>query len=114
MNETYCLECGMHVDMRQQRCPKCDNPLDLQTDGSTVTIDIAHQGERVHEAQQKMQMAIRDSKRGVAKYLRLVVGTGVIREEVEISLREAEHRRQIVRFEVERQNAGAFLVQLKP
>jgi len=114
MSEIYCLECGMHADLRQRRCPKCDNRLDLQTDGSTVTIDIAHHGERVRDALQKMQAAIRESRRGVAKYLRLVVGTGVIREEVEIALREAEHRRQIVHFQVEGKNAGAFLVQLKP
>lgn len=114
MTEYYCLECGMLIDRRQRRCPKCDNRLDLQTDGSTITIDIAHHGERVRDALQKMNHAIRDTKGGFAKYLRLVVGTGVIREEVEISLREAEHRRQIVRFDVEGRNPGAFLVQLKP
>ena len=104
----------MQVDHRERRCPKCDNRLDQQTDGSTVTVDVAHQGERVRDALQKMRSAIRDERSGVTKYLRLIVGSGVIREEVLIALREAEHRQQIVSFKLEGRNAGAYLVQLKP
>ena len=109
-----CIECGMAIHSHARRCPKCDNRLDLQTDGSTVTVDVAHQGERVRDAVQKLRTAVRETRSGVSRHLRVVVGTGVIREEVMLSLREMEHRNQIIRFRLEDENSGAFLVQRKP
>ena len=83
-----CLECGMSVSEETPHCPKCDNPLNLQHDGSTFTIDIAHQGERVNEALQKMQSEIDLARKGVSKNIRLVVGSGLIRDEVLLVLRD--------------------------
>ena len=60
MNRTVvCLDCGMQVPDDIRRCPKCDNQLDRQTDGSTVTIDIAHHGERVSDALRKLERDIK-------------------------------------------------------
>ena len=103
----------MTVGDRERRCPKCDNRLDLQTDGSTVGVDIAHQGERVHEALKKLRVEVKSAKAGVAQYLRLVVGTGVIREEAMRTLQDMEHRKFIIRFDLENENSGAILVKLK-
>ena len=114
MNEKHCLECGMLVSDRETHCPKCDNRLDRQTDGSTITVDIAHHGERVHDALRKMDAAVNDAKSGVARYLRLVVGSGIIREEVLMELREMEHRKVIVKFHLDGKNSGAYIAQLKP
>lgn len=108
-----CLNCGMIVDTRSRHCPKCDNRLDAQTDGSTITCDIAHQGERVSDALRKMQSAIAGVKAGVAQYLRLIVGSGVIREEVMASLADMERRGIIIRWELEQNNKGAIRVKLK-
>jgi len=108
-----CLNCGMHVEGSAPSCPKCDNPLDLQHDGSTITVDIAHQGERVHEALQKMQNEIALARKGVAMNIRLIVGSGLIRDEVILSLRDLEFRGDIKSFEAEPFNAGAVLVRLK-
>ena len=113
MSEMICLECGMRVSDRERRCPKCDNRLDLQTDGSTISVDIAHQGERVHEAVKKLHREVKQARSGIAQYLRLIVGTGVIREEAMISLTDLERRKVIVQFDLEHENSGAILVKLK-
>ena len=108
-----CLNCGMRIDRDERRCPKCDNQLDEQTDGSTITVDIAHNGERVHEALRKMNRQVEAANRGVAQYIRFIVGSGVIKEEVMMSLRDLERRGVIVHQEIERGNSGAILVKLK-
>jgi hypothetical protein len=96
-----------------RRCPKCDNQLDLQTDGSTITIDIAHHGERVRDALHKLESQTKLAKRGVTAYLRIVVGSGVIREAVLSRLMDLEYRGVIMSHELEQDNAGSILVQLK-
>ncbi|GJM14551.1 MAG: hypothetical protein DHS20C12_29540 [Pseudohongiella sp.] len=108
-----CLECGMHVELAIQYCPKCDNALDDQHDGSTITVDIAHQGERLSEALEKMRSEIDKARKGVAMRIRLIVGSGAIRDEVMLSLRDLEFRRDIKGFELEPYNSGSVLVTLK-
>ena len=113
MMQQICLDCGMSVSETMRYCPKCDNALNLQHDGSTVTVDIAHQGERVSEALQKMQSEIDLARKGVAKCIRLVVGSGLIRDEVLLELRDLSFRGDILGFEPESFNAGAVIVRLK-
>ena len=108
-----CLNCGMSVSEAARNCPKCDNALDLQHDGSTITVDIAHQGERVPEALQRLQSEIHSAKHGTAMCIRFIVGSGVIREEAILSLRDSEFRGDIRSFELEAHNSGAILVRLK-
>ena len=111
--QRVCLNCGMHVDEHVSHCPKCDNALDLQHDGSTITVDIAHQGERVAEALEKMQKEIDQARAGVAMSLRLIVGSGLIREEVLLALRDLEFRGYIKGFDTEPFNKGSVLIRLK-
>ena len=111
--QQICLKCGMSVDETVRCCPKCDNALNLQHDGSTITIDIAHHGERVSEALRKMQSEIDLARKGVVKCIRLVVGSGLIREEVLLVLRDLKFRGDVRDFEPEPFNAGAVLVRLK-
>ncbi len=111
--QRVCLDCGMSFGDDTPFCPKCDNALDLQHDGSTITVDIAHGGERVNEALRKMQSEIDLARKGVAMCIRLVVGSGLIREEVLLALRDLEFRGDIKDFDLESPNAGAVLVRLK-
>jgi hypothetical protein len=94
-------------------CPKCDNVLNLQHDGSTITVDIAHQGERVSEALRKMQSEIDLARKGVAMCIRLVVGSGLIRDEVLLALRDLKFRGDVKDFDLEPANVGAVLIRLK-
>jgi hypothetical protein len=57
MQKIY-LNRGMSVSETMRYCPKCDNGLNLQHDGSTITVYIAHQGERVMEALRKIRSEI--------------------------------------------------------
>jgi len=111
--QQICLNCGMSVSATLSSCPKCDNALNLQHDGSTITVDIAHQGERVSEALRKMQREIDLARQGVAMSIRLVVGSGLIREEVLLALRDLKFRGDIIEFDSESSNGGAVLVRLK-
>ena len=114
MNRTIvCLDCGMQVPGDIRRCPKCDNQLDKQTDGSTVTTDIAHHGERVRDALRKLERDIKETKKGVAANIRLIVGSGSIRDAVLARLMDYEHRGVIITHRLEGENAGAILVVLK-
>lgn len=111
--QQICLNCGMSVSETMPNCPKCDNALNLQHDGSTITVDIAHQGERVSEALQKLQSEIDMARKGVAMNIRFVVGSGLIRDETVLALRDLKFRGDIIDFERESFNAGAVLVKLK-
>ena len=108
-----CLNCGMMVSEDILSCPKCDNALNLQHDGSTITIDIAHNGERVSEALRKMQTEIDLARKGIAMRIRLVVGSGLIRDEVLHALGDLKFRGDVKDFESEPTNSGAVLVRLK-
>lgn len=114
MNVQFCLNCGMRLDAQASQCPKCDNHLDEQTDGSTITVDIAHSGERVHEALKKLRSRLKDARRGVAQNIRFVVGSGAIREEALAALADLQRRGVVIDQRVEPGNAGAILVKLKP
>ena len=50
MAARVCLSCGMTLSETVKVCPKCDSELDNQTDGSIITVDIAHNGEKPHQA----------------------------------------------------------------
>ncbi len=113
MTNPVCLECGMEVGRDVRRCPKCDNRLDLQTDGSTVTMDIAHHGERVRESLIKLDAGIRETKLGFAANLRIIVGSGAIRDAVLARLMEYERRKVILFHYLESDNAGVVMVRLK-
>ncbi|MFT4862220.1 MAG: hypothetical protein ACI95C_001438 [Pseudohongiellaceae bacterium] len=111
--QVTCLDCGMDVSADMSHCPKCDNALNLQHDGSTITVDIAHNGERVSEALEKMQQEIEVARKGVAKRIRLVVGSGLIRDEVLLALRDLKFRGDVIDFDPEFANSGAVLIVLK-
>lgn len=108
-----CLNCGMGLDASMVQCPKCDNDLMGQHNGSTATVDIAHSGERLREALEKMEREIRFAKNGEVQNLRLVVGTGMIRDEVMLVLRDFEFRGDIKNFALESPNQGSVLIRLK-
>ena len=113
MKQQTCLVCGMNVLATMDHCPKCDNDLRSQHDGSTFTKEIAHQGETLSAALRKMQSEIYLAMQSFLMRIRLVVGSGMIRDEAMLYLRDLEHRGEIKDFDLELNNAGAILVRLK-
>ncbi len=93
-------------------CIKCDSDLFMQTDGSTLSIDIAHHRETVKEAIQKFQNALNKAwQETYAAQLRLVVGGGQIRDAVLAELFFLKSK-GVVR-EYSEENRGAVLVKIR-
>ncbi len=113
MPEKECLVCGMAVSAAMLQCPKCDNALDEQHDGSTVTVDIAHNHETVREANQKLDRALDSARQSFARNIRVILGNGRIREDVLGRLEYMKRTGDIVRYTVEKGNRGAVVIQLK-
>ena len=103
----------MKVARGVRECPKCDNRLDRQTDGSTVTVDIAHQGERVLEALAKFDHALAEVHEGFGARIRLIVGGGLIREAVLARLADEQRQGNIRSYKVKASNPGAVMVQVR-
>lgn len=113
-----CLLCGMQHQLvlpditdraQEPLCSKCDSPLFSQSDGSTVTVDIAHQQETVARALEKFELALnRAWQHSCAARLRLIVGGGLIRDAVLAELYFKKSQATVLDFVEE--NRGAVLV----
>lgn len=103
----------MDVSVGTQRCPKCDGELAQQTNGDVLTEDIAHHRETIREALAKLQRLMAEAERTRAAGLRLVVGTGLIREAVVAELATLKHRGEIRDFDQDGPNRGALRVVLR-
>lgn len=108
-----CLSCGMRVPRDVGRCPKCDGQVARQTDGYVLTEDIAHQQERVHEALIKLERLLIEAEVGRAAGLRVIVGSGLIREAVFAELRARQFSGDILSYSQDGQNSGAVFVKLR-
>jgi DNA-directed RNA polymerase subunit RPC12/RpoP len=117
-----CLNCGMHVaaatiDLEhlppQVRCPKCDGNLYLQTDGSCLTRDIAHNRETVNRAMDKLDQCLTEAWSGYAASVRLVVGGGLIREQILGQLLYYRDQGRVRDFREDSPNRGAIVVTIR-
>lgn len=108
-----CLNCGMHLAAATRQCPKCDADLGSQTDGSVLYRDIAHQHETLAIAMQKMTQVLEEGRAGHARAVRLVVGRGLIREEVMRQLSWLSMSGDILDFDHDEGNSGAIMVTLR-
>jgi site-specific recombinase len=103
----------MRLPHAQTQCPKCDDQLDRQSTGVVLNVDIAHQGERVHEALAKLShwCGVADQERAAG--LRLIVGSGLIREAILAELRFRQLSGEITHYAQDGQNQGAIIVSLR-
>lgn len=108
-----CLNCGMLMDDARGVCLKCDAVLADQTDGSIVTIDIAHHGERVADAARKLKSVLRSAKQDYTLAIRVIVGRGLIKDDVISQLHAWQRSGKIRHFEFEGGNQGVLMVFLR-
>lgn len=94
-------------------CIKCDSALFRQSDGSMLTVDIAHHRETVAQALAKMDHALNAAWQGYERGVRLVVGGGAIRDAVLGELTFQHRAGRILRFRQESPNRGAISVILR-
>jgi hypothetical protein len=112
-NRVDCMQCGMLLPQDVVHCPKCDDLLDAQSDGSIMTVDIAHDRETVRDAMSKLSQTLIEVDRARGAGARFIVGTGRIREAVSAELATHLYRKDILSFEFEGSNEGAILVLLR-
>ncbi|OGT71040.1 MAG: hypothetical protein A3H44_12340 [Gammaproteobacteria bacterium RIFCSPLOWO2_02_FULL_57_10] len=103
----------MQVPVASTHCPKCDAVLHLQTDGSVLHVDIAHNHETIRVALQKLERILVEARAGHTRAVRVVVGRGFIREEVLLQLSWLQRSGEILAFDHEDGNAGAIMVTVR-
>jgi predicted ATP-dependent serine protease len=108
-----CLECGMEVPKRLTNCPKCDANLQGQNSGLILQLDIAHNAETIPVALGKLERAVEEAQQCRAQALRLVVGRGLIRDEVLRQLSWLQHSGRLLTYDYDDGNTGAILVTLR-
>ncbi len=108
-----CLDCGMLLQKGTLYCLKCDALLASQSDGSIITTDIAHHGERVSDAVLKLNRVLAAAMEGYTRAIRLIVGHGLIRDEVLHRLRAWQRSGKIKGFEFESDNHGVLLISVR-
>ncbi|HHX81843.1 MAG TPA: Smr/MutS family protein [Pseudomonadaceae bacterium] len=117
-----CLHCGMPAqvprlqleDLPPSRiCLKCDSDLYSQSDASVLTRDIAHQQESVKQALAKLENCLIAAWEGHARSLRLVVGGGLIRQDVLGQLEYLQNLGVVLEYSEDRPNRGAILVRIR-
>jgi len=116
-----CLSCGMHHHQlapdiadraREPLCIKCDSPIFSLSDGSTITVDIAHHRETVVQAVEKFELTLnRVWKQTHAQTLRLIVGGGLIRDAVLAELYFKKSRGTVLDFSEE--NRGSLIIRIR-
>jgi len=105
-----CLECHFIVGDKTRYCPKCDADLRQQSDGSTLTVDVAHSGQTKEEALEQLRSALFNSARAHNQFLRVIVGTGLISEAVYTRLVHLKRSGRIKSFDYEGSNRGSIMV----
>lgn len=103
----------MEIDGSAAHCPKCDAELAAQTDGSVLHTDIAHQQETIPMALRKLEQALDEARSGHARAVRVVVGRGLIRDEVQRQLSWLKHSGEVLDFDHDKGNTGAIIIQLR-
>lgn len=116
-----CLSCGMQhqeaapdiADRAQDPvCIKCDSPMFSLSDGSTLTVDIAHHHETVVKALDKFELVLNQVwQQSHAENLRLIVGGGLIRDAVLAELFFKKSRGTVLDYSEE--NRGAVLIRIR-
>ncbi|MDT8399240.1 MAG: hypothetical protein RQ899_11550 [Pseudomonadales bacterium] len=94
-------------------CPKCDADLFAQTDGSCLTVDIAHQGETISDAVDKMTQVLARARAGYYGSVRLIVGGGRIHDEIAAHLYFLQQQGRIISCQEAGGNPGAILVRIR-
>lgn len=122
MADRRCLRCGMSMPAARfeldqappgLRCPKCDASVYLQHDGSFLTRDIAHGRETVPRALEKLDALLLEAWRGYWKGVRVIVGGGLIREQVLAQLGYYRGRGTVRDYREDSPNRGAIVAVLK-
>jgi hypothetical protein len=94
-------------------CPKCEQNLYLQHDGSCLTRDIAHQRETIVQALAKLDRLLLDGWQSHCRSVRIIVGGGLIRDQVLGQLHYYQGQGVIRAYHEDSPNRGAIIAVLR-
>lgn len=112
MPKDSCHNCGMSIQPEELHCPKCDEHRYAKNHKQTLSIDIAHGRRTLAQAEQQLDQAIENAIAEQFGYLKIIVGRGLIREEIHRSLDAAQWQGQIREYQPEKNNLGAYIIQM--
>lgn len=102
----------MEFTPESANCPKCDYGVYEQNKSETYTADIAHNRQTVDQATREFYATLETAKQQNYGALRLIVGGGLIKEEIGRLLETEKWRGTVQRFELQHPNTGAYFVKL--
>lgn len=113
-------ECGFSIDpVRDVECPKCSDPIGekvlLGDCGELYEVDVAHQGETLFDAKQKIIEAVNHTLKFRFQGVKIIHGRGRRRGGNNIARMAIEEMKKLAkkyggRFVRDRDNAGAHLI----
>ena len=104
----------MQLGTEDIHCPKCDEHRYAKNRTKTLVVDIAHNRQRLEQAEFQLDKAIDQAIAENFGALKVIVGGGIIRQEIPKSLDAALWQKRIGDYQPEDKNAGAYIIQLKP
>jgi|TARA_B100001093_G_scaffold103000_1_gene95175 predicted nucleic acid-binding Zn-ribbon protein len=108
----HCEQCGSIWEHGLEDCAKCGWDLRLLNRSKTWTYDIAHQQETVAEAVDKMYATLDYGIHKKYGKVKLIVGSGKIRVEIEKILSHLKFSKKIKFYTCQNKNPGAYIVVL--
>ena len=120
--QRVCLNCGMGLLVAPSQlddlpvsliCTKCDDNIYLQSKGTCLTRDIAHQKETVVKALQKLDEVILAGWDSYHREIRIIVGGGLIRQQVLGQLHYYQQQGKLRTYREESPNHGAIIVVIR-
>ena len=112
MATSTCHHCGMQLDSEQLHCPKCDTGRYAQNHTQTLVVDIAHNRQSLAQSEAQLDQAIKQARQEEFSALKIIVGRGLIRQEIRRSLDTALWQNRIRDFQSEPNNPGAYIIQM--
>jgi predicted ATP-dependent serine protease len=107
-----CHQCGMSYSSASDRCPKCDYGRFEHNKSQRMVVDIAHNRQTVDIATQQFYEALDRAKRELFFELEVIVGGGLINEEIAHLLETEVWRETIRNYRQEPHNRGAYILRL--
>jgi len=107
-----CFQCGMNYPDNEKRCPKCDFGRFEQNRGAMTSVDIAHNLQTVDQATQEFYSALAQAKRDCYSELEIIVGGGLINQEISKILDAEVWKNSIKKYWQEPHNRGAYILKL--
>ena len=102
----------MQMSPEEMHCAKCDQHRFAKNRGKTLRIDIAHNRQKLHQAEYQLDRAIDQANTEKFSTLKIIVGRGLIRDEIRRSLDNALWQKRIKDYRLEEHNAGAYILKM--